>query len=217
MVKTTLEIDGVTYESKPEVNKCYGCAADKIDWLRLCNPLNRDINCTEHKIIWVKKKVTPEPMKIVMVDSSGAETVKLTTKDTNPKDSVGVKKSPLSVVPTQVIHEIGLGMLEGALKYGRHNYRVAGVRSSVYYDAAMRHLNQWWEGEDVDGPSGLSHVTKAMTTLAVLRDAMLQDKLTDDRPPPALNREWLEDYNKKAGELIDKYPNPVPAYTKGDV
>lgn len=201
MLKTELEINGVTYESAPETNDCIGCAASDLEWDKLCRHLCKDISC---KIIWVKKESVVEP-------------VKLNTKDTNPKDSVGVKKSPLSVVPTQVIHEIGLGMLEGALKYGRHNYRVAGVRSSVYYDAAMRHLNEWWEGEDIDGPSGLSHVTKAMTTLAVLRDAMLQDKLTDDRPPPALNRQWLEDYNKKAGELIDKYPNPVPAYTKGDV
>lgn len=201
-----LEIDGVTYIKVAELreNYCEGCAG--LDNDMLCTAFSNKVKCGHEGIIWIKQ-----------TESESLEPVKLNTKDTNPKDSVGVKKSPLSVVPTQVIHEIGLGMLEGALKYGRHNYRVAGVRSSVYYDAAMRHLNQWWEGEDIDGPSGLSHITKAMTTLAVLRDAMLQEKLTDDRPPPALNKNWLEDYNKKTGELIEKYPNPVPAYTKGDV
>jgi hypothetical protein len=135
-------------------------------------------------------------------------------KDTNPKDAVGIKKAPLSVVPTQVIHEIGLGMLEGALKYGRHNYRVAGVRASVYYDATMRHLNSWWEGEDIDPASKLSHITKAMASLAVLRDAMLNDMVNDDRPPKVKNLNWMEDYNKKVEELLVTYPEPVEPYTE---
>ena len=64
------------------------------------------------------------------------------TKPTNPKDAIGIKKVPFSTVPARVIAEIGLAMLEGAAKYGRHNYRVSGVRASVYYDAAMRHINK---------------------------------------------------------------------------
>jgi len=55
----------------------------------------------------------------------------LTSKDTNPKDACGTKKVPFSVLPWQVLAEIGLALLEGARKYGRHNYRVAGVRASV--------------------------------------------------------------------------------------
>ena len=139
---------------------------------------------------------------------------RLTAKDTNPKDSVGVKKVPMSTVPTQVVMEIGLAMLEGARKYGRHNYRIAGVRASVYYDALQRHINQWWEGEDVDPDSGLNHVTKAISTLVVLRDAMLNDMMTDDRPPSVKNQDWVRDYNKKAEEIINKYPNPLEAYVK---
>ena len=81
-------------------------------------------------------------------------------KATNPKDAVGIKKVPLSTVSSKVIMEMGLGMLEGARKYGRHNYRVAGVRASVYYDACMRHLMAWWEGEDIDPDSGLHHIIK---------------------------------------------------------
>ncbi|SVD92517.1 uncharacterized protein METZ01_LOCUS445371, partial [marine metagenome] len=30
--------------------------------------------------------------------------------------------------------------MEGAIKYGRHNYRIAGVRASVYIDATIGHL-----------------------------------------------------------------------------
>lgn len=104
-------------------------------------------------------------------------------KDSNPKDAIGSLKAPLSTVPMGPIRELGLAMLEGSIKYGRHNYRVIGVRSSVYFDAAMRHLTNWWEGEDFDPDSGLSHIVKAIASLVVLRDAMLQDMLHDDRPP----------------------------------
>src|SRR3546814_1311497 len=106
------------------------------------------------------------------------------SKDTNPKDAVGKKKwRQFSTIPVTIIWELGVAMLEGARKYGRHNYRVAGVRSSVYVDAAIGHITQWWEGEDLDPDTGLSHITKAMASLAVLRDAMIQGKFLDDRPP----------------------------------
>ena len=62
------------------------------------------------------------------------------SKETNPKDAVGIKKAPMSTVSAAVIAELGLAMMEGARKYGRHNYRVSGIRMSVYYDAALRHL-----------------------------------------------------------------------------
>lgn len=142
-----------------------------------------------------------------------AESLKLADpKETNPKTSVGTAKVPFSTVPAQVVAELGLAMLEGGLKYGRHNYRVAGVRASVYVDAAMRHILAWWEGQDIDPDSGLSHVTKAIASLSVLRDAQINGVCTDDRPPsPPLG--WIEALNVKAKALLEKYPNPKEAYT----
>jgi hypothetical protein len=134
-------------------------------------------------------------------------------KDSNPKDSVGTKKVPFSTVSAPVIAEIGLAMLEGSRKYGRHNYRAIGVRGSVYYDACLRHLTQWWEGEDIDPDSGLSHITKATACLVVLRDAMLLDKMVDDRPPK-VRQGWVAELNKKAAEIIEKYPNALEPYTE---
>src|SRR3569832_2708438 len=91
----------------------------------------------------------------------------LGAKPSNPKDAVGIKKAPLSTVSAPVIAELGVAMLEGARKYGRHSYRALGVRASAYYDATMRHLMQFWEGEDVDPDSGLSHITKAIASFVV--------------------------------------------------
>lgn len=139
---------------------------------------------------------------------------RLTKKDTNPKDAVGTGKVPLSTVSAPVLLEMGLGMLEGARKYGRHNYRIAGVRASVYYDATMRHLMAWWEGEDIDPDSGLSHITKALTGLAVLRDAQINGMVKDDRPPKIKNQDWVQDYNKKAEEIIKRYPNAIEPYVE---
>ena len=108
---------------------------------------------------------------------------------------------------------MGLGMLEGARKYGRHNYRVAGVRASVYYDAVMRHLMAWWEGEDIDEESGMSHITKALTCLCTFRDSMIIGNWKDDRPPKHKNG-WVKELNKKAEEIINKYPEPLEPYTE---
>lgn len=134
-------------------------------------------------------------------------------KDTNPKDAVGMKKVPMSVVSGPVMLSVGLAMLEGARKYGRHNYRVSGVRASVYYDAAMRHLMAWWEGEDTDPDSGLSHIIKAIASLMVLADADMSEKVIDDRPPKC-NDGWIKELNIKAEEVIERYPDALEAYTE---
>jgi len=139
--------------------------------------------------------------------------VKNSSKDTNPKDAVGVRKSPISTVSSAVMSELGLAMLEGARKYGRHNYRISGVRASVYWDALFRHLSAWWDfGQNDDPDSGLSHIIKAMACLCVLRDAQHLDNWVDDRPPP-LPIELLEKFNKIAGDIISKYPEAKEPFT----
>lgn len=139
----------------------------------------------------------------------------MSTKDTNPKDAIGIAKVPYSTVPSEVIAEVGLAMMEGALKYGRHNFRSAGVRASVYHDAAKRHLDQFWEGQDTDPDSGLSHLVKAIACCVVLRDSQFRDNWVDDRPPK-LSDDWIVEMNAKAAALLEKYPNPLPAYTELD-
>lgn len=131
----------------------------------------------------------------------------------NPKDAVGVKKwRQYTTVPITVIWELGVAMLEGARKYGRHNYRVAPVRASVYIDAAKGHIDCYWEGEDIDDESKLSHITKAIASLTVLRDAQIQGKCVDDRPP-ATN---LADVKRRLQEAVDlifeRIPEAKPAF-----
>lgn len=125
-------------------------------------------------------------------------------KPPNPKDALGIAKAPMSCVPVNVVAELGVAMMEGALKYGRYNWRTADVRGSVYFDAAIRHLFAWWEGENIDPDSGMSHVVKAMASLCVLRDGMQQPGFTDDRPGVNTKLKYAE-LNKHVVKLLMKY------------
>jgi len=128
-----------------------------------------------------------------------------TRKETNPKDRIGCMKAPTHYISSPVMFEMGLAMLEGAIKYGGHNFRVAGVRASIYFDAAKRHLDSYWEGEDIDPDSGLPHIIKAMACLHVLRDSQLMGNHTDDRPPRLPNGLDTKRLNAKAKEIIERH------------
>lgn len=110
---------------------------------------------------------------------------KTTLKDTNPKDIFGSSKIDTGLVPDSAIIAEALAFSEGALKYGRYNWRIAGVRASVYNAALRRHLSKWWNGEDVDPDTGVPHLASIRACCAILLDASLVGKLTDDRPPKA--------------------------------
>lgn len=136
-------------------------------------------------------------------------------KQTNPKDALSDKKAPLSAIPLAPIYEAGLGMLEGGRKYGRHNYRVMGVRASVYYDAAKGHIDSWWEGEDIDPESGIHHLAKAIASLLVLRDGQFMKNWIDDRPPRYPDEiSKLLRRNPLVAGVLERLPKCVPAYTE---
>jgi hypothetical protein len=78
----------------------------------------------------------------------------------------------------------------------------------------MGHIIQWWEGEDVDADSGLSHITKAIASLTVLRDAMIQDMLTDDRPPKANLDKLRSELQTAVDGIFERIPEPKPAFTE---
>lgn len=137
-------------------------------------------------------------------------------KDSNPKDNIGSKKPGLSAVPCAPLYEAGAALAYGGLKYGRHNWRAIGVRSSVYYDAVLRHLMAWWEGEDIDpveqGGSGLPHLAHAIAGLMVYRDCEIAGMTTDDRPIRVGNPSIP--LNSIVEDIASRYPNPVAPYTE---
>lgn len=103
------------------------------------------------------------------------------SKPTNPKDLIGSTKLPLHLWPTTATAAGSIALLNGALKYGRANWRVIGVRATIYYDAALRHLAAWMEGEECDPDDGVPHLSAALACIAILIDAKYAGKLNDDR------------------------------------
>lgn len=106
-------------------------------------------------------------------------------KASNPKEAIGDAKLNLSVVPDTMLLYAATAFTEGALKYGSYNWRAAGVRASTYIAAHRRHVAKWWNGERCDPKTQVHHLANAMACLAIVLDAELVGKLTDDRPPKA--------------------------------
>jgi hypothetical protein len=123
--------------------------------------------------------------------------------DGNPKTAFGEQKPPMSDTPTTALQALGRVMRLGATKYGRFNWRVQNVSSTVYYDAAMRHLMAWFDGEDADYESGQSHLAHVMACCAILIDAREQGTLNDNRSPALTTREFETDFSALAGELAE--------------
>lgn len=105
----------------------------------------------------------------------------MSEKQTNPKDAIGSDKLPLHLWPESATAFGCIGLLNGMAKYGRANWRHAGVRPSIYVDAAKRHLTDWFEGNDVDPEDGVHNLAGALACIAILVDAMVTDKINDDR------------------------------------
>jgi hypothetical protein len=103
-------------------------------------------------------------------------------KPTNPKDIIGMTKPPLRLVPPALIIWASRAMALGAKKYGPYNWRSNRVRRTVYLEAAMRHILQALDGEDLDEESGIPHEAHAAACMGIILDANSIGALIDDRP-----------------------------------
>lgn len=138
-------------------------------------------------------------------------------KDTNPKDMIGQTKLSMDLVPESAVAEMSLSFLEGALKYGRFNWRSKGVRASIYYSAMRRHMSKWYNGEDEDADTHVSHLASVMACCAIIIDAKLMGKLNDDRPPKAPVSEQINAYMEKVKHLQELFKDEDPyQYTIAD-
>jgi len=105
------------------------------------------------------------------------------SKPTNPKDLIGMKKCPLGLVPDTMSLFASLSFLEGALKYGRFNWREMGVSFTVYDDALLRHRAKLRAGEWADKDTKVPHISSMLACLAIIADSHVCGNLVDDRPP----------------------------------
>jgi hypothetical protein len=119
----------------------------------------------------------------------------------NPKDRLGERKPPLHLIPAAAEIAESVVMALGARKYGQFNWRRTKVRASVYVAAARRHLLQWFDGEDDDLETGVSHLASARACLGILLDAVATGNAVDDRPPKGAASALIERYTRKRPAL----------------
>jgi hypothetical protein len=117
--------------------------------------------------------------------------------DNNPKTLVALSKPRLSDVPPVALFALGAAMSDGASKYGRYNYRDTSATASIFYDAIVRHLADWYNGEDYADDSKVHHLGHIMASCAILMDSELHGTFKDDRDKRkstsiSRNKTWIK-------------------------
>jgi len=77
-------------------------------------------------------------------------------------------KLPWHLLPLGPMRETVEVLQHGAAKYGSENWKHVLNARDRYYDAAMRHLTTWYDGQARDDESGRSHLAHAMCCLLFL-------------------------------------------------
>lgn len=121
-----------------------------------------------------------------------------TQQGVNPKDRVGATKVDLTLIPPAASVFMALGLMVGARKYGEYNWRVEPIKMRGYIAAAKRHLDQLLDGEDFDPVEMVHHGAFALSTIAIVIDAMVHGTLIDDRPIAG-----------RGGEMVNKMSEAI--------
>lgn len=77
-------------------------------------------------------------------------------------------KPRYSLLPTGTINQVVQVLEYGAVKYEIDNWQRVPSARTRYYDAAMRHIDDWWNGSEIDEESSLHHLAHAICCLLFL-------------------------------------------------
>jgi hypothetical protein len=91
-----------------------------------------------------------------------------------------VGKPPIGLISRFFILGIARVLAFGARKYAAHNWRL-GMAWSRAYDAALRHIFAWIDGEDLDPETGENHLYHAACELMFLAEWQETGVGVDDR------------------------------------
>jgi hypothetical protein len=136
----------------------------------------------------------------------------MNTKESNPKDIIGSGKLPMHLVSGAFKAYVALGLTEGMFKYGAHNYRIAGVRASIYLDALERHLESFKNGEWADPKTKVPHLASMGACINILVDAHEAGVITDDRPPSSPVGQLIRDFSDRIPALRDLFSEHAPKH-----
>lgn len=95
-------------------------------------------------------------------------------------------KTRYDLLPPEALEQWARVLTYGASKYGDRNWEEGIVWSRVFA-AAQRHLWAWWNGEDLDDETGLSHLAHAMCCVGFLLHFTRHRSDLDNRPRKETN------------------------------
>lgn len=93
----------------------------------------------------------------------------------------GTKLARYDLIPVYPLRCLAEHFGRGAQKYADRNWE-RGYEWSKSYAALMRHLNAFWEGEDIDEETGSSHLAAAEWHCMALLEYTQSHPEFDDRP-----------------------------------
>ncbi len=102
-------------------------------------------------------------------------------KKGNTAGKKGVKLARFDLIPVKALWMLAEVYGRGAQKYADRNWE-RGYNWSKSYQAAQRHLNQWWAGEQTDPEDGQHHLAAAIWHLCSLIEFEDTQPSLDDRP-----------------------------------
>lgn len=145
----------------------------------------------------IKSKITPTIEQIEEMANRGEDVTMYFTKGKMVEGAGGTKydsgKPRMDLLPPIALTEVSKVLTFGANKYGDRNWE-KGINYSRLIGAAMRHLNAYNGGQDLDPESGLSHVAHACCNLMMLIHMSEKRGDLDDRSKGINILKRMEDY-----------------------
>lgn len=91
-------------------------------------------------------------------------------------------KPEYTYIPFTLLNDVNKVLTHGAKKYGVNNWKKQDFKLHRAYNALLRHLFSFWDGQDIDPESGLSHLDHAMCNLLFMKYHFENTPGCDTRP-----------------------------------
>jgi dATP/dGTP diphosphohydrolase len=93
-------------------------------------------------------------------------------------------KAEFHLFPWGALREVGRVFTKGAAKYAEWNWVHVPNAKVRYFNAALRHLTAWWEGEQKDPEFGTNHLANACCCVLFLLALDLGGEFNDHSDKP---------------------------------
>lgn len=127
----------------------------------------------------------------------------------------GVKIARYELMPAGPVYQVACLYGVGALKYPERNFE-SGYPYSQSFGALNRHLWAWWNGENLDPETGITHLASVVWNAFALMHFQLAGVGVDDRPPSVELIRPDDEHIALMRELGERFRAQIEAATAQD-